>query len=266
MHSSKYSLYNLNDKQGWILSSFKEEDDIHYSPLLQFGRTNHCDPWQDPNFHSHSVSLEVYLLIEGELWHVVNGIPIIMKGRSLLLVQPDISHSIVGGQGKIQHFGMKIPHQEDEKIIDSKSRDIAKMIDLMDKGKTENKLDPSIGFLIDLNNRENQNTWQIGTGHALYYTEKFCLAYVVFQTEEDRKSIDHKETYHYHQESTEWYLTLKGEQQFLIDGKELITKANTLLRVSEGTPHKVISRRYPFEGVTIKTPVVEGDKYVLEEE
>jgi mannose-6-phosphate isomerase-like protein (cupin superfamily) len=265
MPNSKYTLYDLDDKQGWILSSFVDRNDLHYSPLLQFGRTNFCDPWQDPSFHSHTISQELYLLIEGELWHVVNDVPILMKGRSLLLVQPGVSHSIIGGKGKIQHFGMKVPHKEDEKIIDTKTRTLDSILELMNKGDIENKLDSSDGFFIDLNQKKNQNTWQMGIGHALCYTEEFCLAYVVFQTEEEQKSVDHKETYHYHQESTEWYLTLKGEQLFLIDGKDLTAKSNTLLRVNEGTPHKVTSRIYPFEGVTIKTPVVKGDKYVLEE-
>ncbi|NPD90247.1 MAG: hypothetical protein HGN29_16165, partial [Asgard group archaeon] len=93
MQTLGYTLYNLENKNGWLLSSFKGKDDNCYSPLLQFGRTNFQEPWQDPNFHSHSISLEIYLLIEGELWHVVDEVPIIMKGRSLLLVQPGISHS-----------------------------------------------------------------------------------------------------------------------------------------------------------------------------
>ncbi|MHA1952844.1 MAG: hypothetical protein ACXAAM_04180 [Candidatus Heimdallarchaeaceae archaeon] len=266
MQKANYTLYELVNKQGWILSSFKEKDDIDYSPLLQFGRTNFQDPWQDPNFHSHTVSLEVYFLIEGEFWVVVDDIPIVMKGRSLLLIQPGISHSIIGGKGKIQHFGMKIPHQEDEKIIDKKHRDISSMLDLMKDDNMENNLDPSIGFFVDLNKKKNQNTWQVGIGHAFYYTEEFCLAYVNLQSEEGLRAVDHKETYHYHKQSTEWYLTLKGEQNFLIDGDNLTTKASTLLKVNEGTPHKVISRKYPFEGVTIKTPVIKGDKYVLEEE
>ncbi|NPD89934.1 MAG: cupin domain-containing protein, partial [Asgard group archaeon] len=219
----------------------------------------------DPNFHSHSISLEIYLLIEGELWHVVDEVPIIMKGRSLLLVQPGISHSIIGGKGKIQHFGLKIPHQKDEKIIDSKTRAIGKILDMMKKGEVENNLDPSIGFFIDLNNKKNQNTWQVGIGHALYYTEEFCLTYVNFPTEEEQRANDHKDVCHYHKQSTEWYLTIRGERKLLIDDEVIICKANTLLRVNAGTPHNIISRKYPFEGVTIKTPVVEGDKYVLEE-
>ncbi|MCG3220700.1 MAG: hypothetical protein H7641_04905 [Candidatus Heimdallarchaeota archaeon] len=265
MPNPDFTLYELDNKQGWILSSFKEQDDINYSPLLQFGRTNFCEPWQDPNFHSHTISLEIYLLIEGELWHIVNDIPIIMKGRSLLLVQPGVSHSIIGGKGKIQHFGMKIPHQSDEKIIDEKPRDLNKLTEGMKSRVISNVLESSIGFYIDLNEEENQNMWQLGIGHSLYYTEEFCLAYVNFLTEEKRKTVDHKETYHYHKQSTEWYLTLVGQQIFLIADEIITAEAGTLLRIHKGVPHKVVSRDYPFEGVTIKTPVVKGDKYVLEE-
>jgi len=265
MTDTSFSLYDLENKHGWLLSSFKNKDDIHYSPLLQFGRTNYCDPWQDPHFHSHSISQEIYLLIEGELWHLVDDIPIVMKERSLLIVQPGISHSIIGGRGKIQHFGMKIPHQEDKKIIDNKNREINNILNIIKEDNVENHLDPSIGFFIDLNEKKNQNRWQVGIGHAFYYTEEFCLAYVNFQSKEDRESVDHKDEYHYHKKSTEWYLTIKGEQELLIDGEIVVAKESTLLRVNEGTPHNVISRMYPFEGVTIKTPVVKGDKYILEE-
>jgi mannose-6-phosphate isomerase-like protein (cupin superfamily) len=265
MTKQSFTLYDLENKQGWILSSFKNKDDVHYSPVLQFGRTNYCDPWQDPNFHSHNISLEVYLLIEGELWHVVNDLPIDMKGRSLLVVQPGISHSIIGGRGKIQHFGMKIPHQEDKKIIDTKQRDLDKMLDLFENGTIENVIDPSYGFLLDLNQKKNQNIWQVGIGTALYYTNEFCLAYVFLQTKKERDSVDHKDVYHYHKESTEWYLTLKGTQELLIEDKVIKAKENTLLRINERVPHKVLSQEYPFEGVTIRTPIVKGDKYVLEE-
>jgi mannose-6-phosphate isomerase-like protein (cupin superfamily) len=265
MNSSKYQLYDLDDKQGWILSSFMEENNIHYSPLLQFGRTNFCDPWKDPDFHYHTISQEIYLLIEGELWHIVNDVPILMKGRSILLVQPGVSHSIIGGKGKIQHFGMKIPHQDDEKIIDTKTRDLDDVYKLMKKGDIENRLVPSLGFVIDLNQKKNQNKWQLGIGHALYYTEEFCLAYVNFEQYEDQQTVDHKDIYHYHKLSTEWYLTLKGKQIFVIDNERLTVNENTLLRVNEGTPHKIISREFPFEGVTIRTPVIKGDKYVIEE-
>ena len=265
MHDSKYSLYDLNDKKGWILSSFLDKNDLHYSPLLQFGRTNFCDPWQDPSFHYHTVSQEIYFLVEGELWHLVNDVPILMKGRSLLLVQPGVSHSIIGGKGKIQHFGMKIPHKDDEKIIDTKTRNLDDILELMNKGDIENKLDSSDGFFIDLNQKKNQNTWQMGIGHALYYTEEFCLAYVNFQQKKDQQAVDHKETYHYHKHSTEWYLTLRGKQIFIIDGESITANTSTLLRVNKGILHKIISRDYPFEGVTIKTPVIKGDKYVIEE-
>ena len=263
MPNPDFTLYELDNKQGWILSSFKEQDDINYSPLLQFGRTNFCEPWQDPNFHSHTISLEIYLLIEGELWYIVNDIPIIMKGRSLLLVQPGVSHSIIGGKGKIQHFGMKIPHQKDEKIIDTKQRDISNFLELMENGNIQSSLDPKFGFNINLNKKNNQNMWQLGIGQAIYYTEELCLAYVNFQSEEEWNAVDHKEAYHFHEKSVEWYLTLIGKQEFLVADEIITATAGTLLRIHQRVPHKVVSRDYPFEGVTMRTPIVKGDKHVL---
>ena len=101
MIDEKFALYDLNEKQGWLLSSFKDKEDIHYSPLLQLGRTNFSDPWEDKDFHHHTNSLEIYLLNEGILWVAVDNTAIKMNGCSLLVVQPGISHSVIGGQGKI---------------------------------------------------------------------------------------------------------------------------------------------------------------------
>lgn len=119
MEESGYCLYNLTNKQGWLLSHQHQKD--HYSPFIQFGRTNFSNPWSDPEIHYHTTAQELYFVLQGELWLTVEEIPIVLPERSCLLVRPRIPHTVVGGKGKIQHFGMKIPHILDEKVIVKKT-------------------------------------------------------------------------------------------------------------------------------------------------
>jgi len=265
MSDSKFTLYDLNEKSGWLLSSFMDKEDSHYSPLLQLGRTNFLDPWEDKDFHHHTNSLEIYLLVEGILWIAVDNIPIRMKGCSLLVVQPGFSHSVIGGEGKINHYGMKVPHSNDERVTNETPENI---LDLKEKMKTSVVLKPlkkSVGFYIDLNKKENQNHWILGFGNAFYETDKLCLAYVNFPNKDEFEKDTHPYALHYHVESTEWYLTLEGKQTLLVNDEEIGVSKGNLLRVPKNTPHNLISYEYPFRGVTIRTPNVPEDKIILEE-
>jgi mannose-6-phosphate isomerase-like protein (cupin superfamily) len=264
MSERRFSLYDLNDKSGWILSSFKEKDNVYYSPLLQFGQTNLVDPWQDPNFHHHTVSLELYLLVKGEMWHIVNNIPIRMKGCSLLVVMPGVSHSVIGGRGKISHYGMKIPHSSDKKIIDESPKNLDILMKKVSSIKETINLNPSLGFYIDFNKKENQNRWILGYGEAMFETYVLSLAYMNFQTEADFKSDNHLNELHVHTKSTEWYLTIEGIQKLTVDHQEVSVKEGNLLRVNKNISHKLLYYSYPFKGVTIRTPNVSNDKVVLE--
>lgn len=266
MKDKKFVLYDLNEKKGWILSSFKDEEDIHFSPLLQLGRTNFCNPWEDQDFHHHTTSLELYLLNEGSLWVVVDGNSIKMDGCSLLVVQPGISHSVVGGEGKINHYGMKIPHSEDNKILDETPSNIQKLKEKMKFITEEATLESSVGFYVDFNKQANQNQWILGHGEARFKTAELCLAYMNFQNITDFETAQHPNELHYHKESTEWYLTLEGGQKLLVNNEEIVVQEGNLLRIKEYTPHKLLHYVYPFRGVTIRTPDAPGDKIVLKED
>ena len=265
MNKEKHTLYDLNDKQGWLLSSFKDKEDTHYSPLLQLGRTNFVNPWEDKDFHHHSNSLELYLLNEGILWVAVANIPIRMEGCSLLVVQPGISHSVIGGEGQINHYGMKVPHSNDKRITDETPDNLFELKEKMKTTKDIQTLDESAGFYIDLNKPENQNHWVLGFGDALYKTDNLCLAYVNFRDKCGFEKDTHPYALHYHTQNTEWYLTLEGRQTLIVDKEEVGVSAGNLLRIPKYTPHNLLNYDYPFRGVTIRTPNLPDDKVVLEE-
>ncbi|QEE15578.2 cupin domain-containing protein [Promethearchaeum syntrophicum] len=261
-----YELFNLNELNGWIIGSEFEKNTPFYSSLFQLGRTNYLYPWKDPKFHYHTESIEIYLVLQGELWVIVDEIAVILKEKSILLVQPGIFHSVIGGKGLIQHFGMKIPSMEDKKIIKEEKDDYENKIEKITKSgfnqSPYKQLDRNHGFIADLKEESNINCWLIGLWEVKYKTEKFCFAYINFDTLEEKNAHIHQDHFHYHSESTEWYFTFKNSQELLVNDTIVKVPEGYLLKIPKGIPHKQISMSFPFEGATIRTPI-QDDKIIL---
>ena len=81
-----YELFNLNELNGWIIGPEFDINTPYYSSLLNLGRTNYLYPWKDPKFHYHTKSIEIYLVLHGELWIIVDKIAVKLKEKSILLV------------------------------------------------------------------------------------------------------------------------------------------------------------------------------------
>ena len=262
-----YELFNLNELNGWIIGSDFDIKTPYYSSLLQLGRTNYLYPWKDPKMHYHTQSIEIYLVLHGELWIIVDKIAVKLKEKSILLVHPGIFHAVIGGKGLIQHYGMKIPSKGDEKVIKENNDDYEKIIGFITKSgfnqSPYRQLDPSKGFIADLEEEGNINRWLIGLWDVKYETEKFCFAYINFKTIEEEKANNHPDHLHYHSKSTEWYFTFKKSQEILVNDKIVKVPEDYLLKIPKGVPHKQSSMSFPFEGATIRTPILD-DKVILE--
>ena len=223
-----YELFDLNELNGWIIGSEFDKNTPFYSSLFQLGRTNYLYPWKDPKFHYHTKSIEIYLVLHGELWIIIDEIAVKLKEKSLLLVQPGVYHSVIGGKGLIQHLGMKIPPQEDKKIVKDFKDDYEEMVKkITTSGFNQSlyqQLDPNHGFIADLKEDSNINCWLIGLWNVKYETEKFCFAYLNFNTIEEEKADNHPNHLHYHSESTEWYFTFKNSQSILVNDTIVIIK------------------------------------------
>ncbi|NVM38379.1 MAG: cupin domain-containing protein [Candidatus Lokiarchaeota archaeon] len=266
MSENKYFHYNLNNVGiHWYLSCNKNIDDLTYSPYLQLRCSNYVDPWEDKSSHYHSKSQEIFILLEGELWMLLNDKPFTMPRRSLLLVQPGVPHMVIGGKQKIRHIVLKVPHQEDKWIQTNKNTNYNNIKIKMTENHFKREIDFLTGFFADLNEKKNQNNWLLGYGEAIYQTKRLCLAYMDFQCEQDYIENNHNETYHYHNVTTEWYLTIKGYQILLIDNNRITISPGYLLRIPEKTPHLLLSYSYPFEGITLRTPAIPNDKIILKE-
>lgn len=259
MKHLEYFLYNLEKKEGWLLDSSKE--DQWYSKHLKLGRTNFREPWHDGKIHFHTSAQEIYFIVKGEIWLIIDNKPLILHERNILLVQPNIPHAVVGGKGTIQHYMMKIPHSNDEKIVlnEAPSKE-----DFLSEYKRNNEeINQNGCFLADLSMVENQNCWLIGYGSAKYHSEHFVLAYIYYKDEIQFSKEIHPNQLHYHKESEEWYFVLNGSQKLQIGNEEITIKKNHLLKIPENIPHKLISYDYPYEGMTIRTPNKIGDKVIL---
>ena len=120
------------------------------------------------------------------------------------------------------------------------------------------------GFYADLTLPENQNCWLIGYGVAKYHNLDFCLAYMVLKSENEFKKINHPNDLHYHSSSVEWYFTFDGLQELLVGKEKIKVPKDFLLKIEPNTPHNLVNRKYPFEGITLRTPNIIGDKVSLE--
>lgn len=259
MLEGKYHLYNLQSKGGWLLSP-KHHDEYH-SALIQFDRTNFLDAWFDSTVHYHTISIELYLVMHGEMWLQIGDSYLALKEGNLLLVQPGVPHAVVGSKGPIQFFGFKIPCITDEKIVvreltEEETNKKPQFINCKD-------LDIKNGFVANLSQKEYQNYWIFGFGIAKYLVEEFSLAYMIFENEKEDSSLENYNDFHFHKTSEEWYFTFRGLQEFQTDEEKVLVPEGHLLRIGTGVPHKINHRQYPFEGMVLRAPLTRDDKVIV---
>lgn len=253
-------IYDLKDKRGWIIGCFKEKN--NYDSYLQLGKTSFIEPWSDPDIHYHTQAQELYIVLNGEMWIQVGDDTILrVKEKGLLLVQPNVPHSVIGGKGKIQHIGIKVPHEKDKKINVRKNESAINEEYIQKYNR--NSINSSKGFLADLNDNKNQNCWLLGLGTATYKTKELCLAFMSYADENEMKKDEHDDSLHYHSKSTEWYLSIKGDQEILVEEDQITVPEGCLLKIPTMKAHKILSYSYPFEGFTMRTPIFLNDKVTL---
>ncbi|MFX1255748.1 MAG: cupin domain-containing protein [Promethearchaeota archaeon] len=259
MQKGKVYLYDLSEKDGWLLSRHHTGD--HYSPVLQIRRSNFVEPWRDASSHFHTSAHEIFLVLKGELWLIVEDLPIRLQEESLLVVQPGVPHVAVGGRGPIQHYVMQISDDHDEKktIEEFSPEKLKKLESSFQKGNPE--LDPLKGFFADLTEKENHNCWLIGyvLGNK-YLTKDYCFAYMIYNDENAVKKTDHRDIRHYHSQATEWYWTFEGEQELEVAGENIRIPKDHLLRIGKKVPHNINWRTYPFRGLTMRTSISLDEK------
>ncbi len=262
--TSDYILYNISQTSGehWLLSSTKDKHSPYYSPILQFRKSTKTRLWKESQIHSHSLSTEIYFVLEGQMDILVNDKLISIIPNKLLLVNRNVPHLMAGGKSPLSHIVIKVPHQNDErKVHQELTLDHLKKIT---QTSSTSNLDPKEGFLIDLTAPQNQNCWVLGLGSAIYSTPELSLAYMNLKSIDDYYKTNHKDTNHHHKYIEEWYLTITGSQLIQIDNTKLELTPLKLLRIKQGVQHRLLKYNYPFQGITFRSPALIDDKVIIE--
>ena len=175
------------------------------------------------------------------------------------MVQPMVPHAILGGIGRIEHFGIRAPAFDDKEIMGELEREVPPSYE------NERLISGKWGHRIPLDMQRHKNCWLIGAGSALYRSQHLSMAYLDFPTEETANAgIGSRHQLHLHEKSWEYYAVLEGEKILLIENRQVTVNAGEIVEVPPNVKHTLHSRRAPFIGFTLRVPVQLDDKIVVE--
>jgi mannose-6-phosphate isomerase-like protein (cupin superfamily) len=173
---------------------------------LTVGHTAQVEPWIDPDVHQHQDSEDGYILLAGRLWLMVAGSVVSLRCNELLMVWPGVPHAIVGGEGPIEHLGLRAPALHDRCTVGALP---APLPPVDEEGARD--IRRAWGYRIALGDVRNQNCWLVGVGSARFPSSHLSLAYLDFPTTEAANAgIGTRHRMHLHRESWETYVVLEG--------------------------------------------------------
>lgn len=238
--------YTFRDRTGyivapWIAGVTHELATIRHSASVS--------PWVDRDIHCHTDSEEYYLLFQGELQLLVNGSTFTLKPREVLMVKPGVPHAVVGGNGPIEHFVVRMPAPNDRQSVGKISPELSAVSD-----QARRELRSDWGCRVPLTETRNQNCWLFGVGQARFHSDYMCLAYLSFPQAESVKTDGHRHRLHLHQESWEYYAVLRGTRILQVEEELVKINAGTILQVPPRVKHVLHATHTPFEGFTFRVP------------
>lgn len=249
----RYKRYLFHGRTGGIVDE-RVEPVSH--GLLVLGHTASIPCWSDSHIHFHQHSEEFYLLLQGELHIYVASTCFTLHPRELLMVMPGVHHAVIGGQGRIEHFGFRAPSLSDKQIVGEIPQQVP------DANESARERSEEWGCQLPLMAAENQNRWLIGWGRVKQRSSHLILAYLNFPTHEQANAgIGTRLRMHYHREAWEYYVALQGRKILQIEDELVAVNAGEILEVPPRVRHNVHSREAPYEGFTIRVPLTDdGDK------
>ena len=249
----KYSRYTFRGRSGSIIDP---DNPSATQKLVAVGHTDLIAPWSDPGMHLHQDAEEYYLLLQGELRILVAETLVSLKPKEILLVRPQVPHAVVGGEGLIEHIGMRAPGRRDKQLVGDIPHGHPPMTD-----ERERELRRDWGYRIPLEASSNQNCWLIGAGTARFQSSHLILAFLNFSTTEAASAgIGTRHRLHLHQRSWEYYAVFKGTRILQIGNKVVKIGAGEILEVPPQVCHTLYGRQPPCEGFTFRVPLVLDDK------
>jgi mannose-6-phosphate isomerase-like protein (cupin superfamily) len=249
----KVTRHSFKGRSGYIISPQDTGQD-----LVAIGHTALLAPWTDLYVHEHTASEEYYFLLQGTLNFLVAGTVLTLQPKEILMIKPNVPHAITGGTGLIEHFGIRAPALSDKHVIGETPQA------LPDADAGERDLSGEWGYRISLASPHYHNCWLIGAGSALFESHHLTLAYLNFPTMEAANTgLGPRHRLHYHQQSWEYYVVLKGVKTLQIENALITLRAGDILEVPPQVKHTLHSREAPYEGFTLRVPVALQDKVEL---
>ncbi|MFQ5978344.1 MAG: cupin domain-containing protein [Candidatus Heimdallarchaeota archaeon] len=250
LNQPPYAKYSFLEHTGYLITPKISQK------LIAVGHTSSVPPWMDPELHFHAHSEEYYLLLQGHLNLLVDQELIELRANEILMVKPGIPHAIIGGQGAIEHFGIRAPALEDK----NPSGEVPRKRPQTVKDQSR-EIICNWGYRIPLDSPVNQNCWLLGAGTARFQSNYLSLAYINFPTSKAANAgIGTRHQLHLHQKSIEYYIILEGTLTLQVEDRYVVIKKGEVIEVSQSTCHTLHSRIAPYRAFTLRVPIELSDK------
>jgi len=247
-----YSIRHFQETTGYVVRNPQK--------LMAFGHTASIAPWSDPQVHLHTHSEEYFFLQKGELRFSIDDFALTLQPNEILMVYPDVPHAIVGGTGRIEHFGIRTPDLDDKQIVGELKQDLPFPYE------SQRLISEKWGHRIPLHLPQHKNCRLIGGGSALYKSQHFIMAYLDFPTQaEANAGLGTRPQLHFHQKSWEYHVVLQGEKDILlVEDERVFIRPGDILEVPPNVRHTWHRRAAPSLGFTIRVPMELDDKVILD--
>jgi mannose-6-phosphate isomerase-like protein (cupin superfamily) len=240
-------LINLNgdERHGYIAGSRLPQAAPAYSTLVDVGFNRQADVWRDDFAHYHVESEEYYLVIRGSLALEVGGQIVFVPAGHLLGIKAGTSHCVVGGQGPIESFSIRMPGNKNDKVVVRQSQ-----------------VCPNDSwFLLDL--RVPCSDYQAGA--CLPTTSPAYSPWWDFWSGWQKSLITWRgQEFHSHTRAEEYYIVLQGRLDLKVDGQVISVRPGYLLGVKPGAVHSVVGGQEPVDTLFFRVPGGRGDKTVVD--
>jgi len=208
--------------------------------------------WSDADVHVHFSSEEFYLLLAGELRLLVLKDQVTLRPLELLMVKAGCPHAVLGGEGPVEHLGLRAPAPDDRTSIGP----LPSSPPALTEGE-KRELSEAWGWRTSLRDPQNRNCWLVGLGTARLHSPNLCLAYLDFPTPAANADLGTRHRLHLHKQSWEYYTVLQGSKTLRIEDEMVTLQAGDMLAMPPGVKHTLHSRQAPFRGLTIRVPVLD---------
>lgn len=233
-----------DERHGYVAGSRLPSDTPAYSMLMDIGFNRQANAWQDARTHYHAASEEYYIATRGRLDLEVCGQAVSVPAGYLLGVKEGTPHHVVGGQGPIESFSVRLPGGRRDKVI-------------VQPGQV---CPNDAWFLLDL--RAPSSDYQAGaclptTSPAYSPLWDFWSGW--------QKSLTtwRGQEHHYHTRGEEYYIVLRGRLDLEVDEQVVSVQPGFLLGVKPGAVHGVVGGREPIDTIFFRVPGGRGDKTVV---